>query len=106
MLKDWPELDQISLLGTKQAFQALGNSSKGLNTKEADLRREHFGANQLVLEKKHQALRNLLSKFLSPVILILIVAGSLSLLFHDRRSAAVIYIMIFFEYLFRFYSRI
>ncbi|HZJ41211.1 MAG TPA: magnesium-translocating P-type ATPase [Candidatus Saccharimonadales bacterium] len=95
MLKDWPELDQISLLGTKQAFQALGSGMKGLKDEEVDLRRKRFGANQLVLEKKHQALRDLLSKFLSPVILILIVAGSLSLFFHDSRSAIVIYVMVF-----------
>jgi Mg2+-importing ATPase len=102
MLKDWPELNQISLLGVKQSFQALDSTPKGLKEDEVDLRRKHFGANQLVLEKRHQALRNLLSKFLSPVILILIVAGSLSLLFHDRRSAIVIYIMIFLSVLLDF----
>ncbi|QQG52532.1 MAG: magnesium-translocating P-type ATPase [Candidatus Falkowbacteria bacterium] len=95
MLKDWPELDQISLLGVKQSFQALNSGPKGLKDAEVDLRRKRFGANQLVLEKKHQALRNLLGKFLSPVILILIIAGSLSLFFHDRRSAIVIYVMVF-----------
>lgn len=102
MLKDWPELEQISLLGTKQSFQALGSSPKGLKEDEVNLRRKRFGANQLVLEKKHRALRNLLSKFLSPVILILIVAGSLSLLFHDRRSAVVIYVMVLLSILLDF----
>ena len=95
MLKILPEPESISILGSEQALKALISDKKGLNEDEVELRRKQFGPNQLILEKRHQILRNFLKKFVSPVVLILIVAGSLSLFFNDKRSAIVIYTMIF-----------
>lgn len=104
MLKVLPELEQMSLLGVEQAFKALDSNPQGLGDASVLRRRKRFGANQLILEKKNQAWRNLLKKFISPVILILIVAGSLSLCFNDKRSAIVIYIMVLLSVLLDFFQ--
>lgn len=95
MLKTLPEPESISILGSEQALKALISNKDGLSEEEVEQRRNQFGPNQLTLPKKHQILRNFFKKFVSPVVLILIVAGSLSLFFNDKRSAIVIYTMIF-----------
>jgi len=104
MLKAYPELEKISLLGVEQSFQALASGLKGLSEAEAAARKKQFGPNQLILEKKHQVLRSLMEKFTSPVILILIAAGSLSLFFNDKRSAIVIYVMILLSVILDFFQ--
>ena len=94
MLKTLPELNKFSLLDVEQAFKILDSGPQGLHEKEVLLRRKQFGPNQLKLEKNYPILRSLWQKITSPVVLILIIAGSLSLFFNDKRSAIVIYIMV------------
>lgn len=104
MLKILPEPESVSILGSEQALLALTSSKKGLSEEEVELRRKQFGSNQLILEKKNRVLRSLAKKFISPVVLILIVAGSLSLFFNDSRSAIVIYAMIFLSVILDFFQ--
>ncbi len=56
----------------------LNASRQGLSTEEAEKRLEIFGPNEFARKKKRAAIFNFLSRFKSPLVIILIIAGGVS----------------------------
>ncbi|MDO8430357.1 MAG: cation-transporting P-type ATPase, partial [bacterium] len=84
---------------TKKSFWALKSSevldilettSEGLTEEEISERSELFGKNEIVEQKRAAKLRILASQFKSPLIFLLLIAGSITILLKDYTDAAVI----------------
>ncbi len=62
----------------KEVFDHLASNKKGLTEKEAGLRLEEHGRNEIVLERKISPLKIFIAQFTSPLVLILILAAAIS----------------------------
>ncbi|HTW97072.1 MAG TPA: magnesium-translocating P-type ATPase [Candidatus Methylomirabilis sp.] len=81
-------------LTLKQIFEHLNTGEKGLSETEAHNRLREFGENVLAKEKKFSTLRELLSKFRSPLIILLFFAALISAYFGQLINAVIIFLMI------------
>ena len=70
-------------------------SENGLSNVVVSQRLAEYGRNELNVVSKTPAWKKFISRFTSPLIIILLVTGSCSLFFGDKRSAIIIYLMIF-----------
>jgi Mg2+-importing ATPase len=77
-------------LETASVLAGLGSSASGLSTADAQRRLQEVGPNRFQERRKSEGLRLLLAQFKNPVILILLVAATLSIFLHDRADAAII----------------
>jgi Mg2+-importing ATPase len=77
-----------------EVLQFFKSQSDGLGELEARRRLSFCGRNVLVKEKKASLLKEFLSKFKSPLIVLLMAAGILSALFGERTNAVIIAIMV------------
>jgi Mg2+-importing ATPase len=75
-------------------LQRLQTTSKGLTDDEAGRRLKQYGSNLLTPKKRSDAPALLLAQFKSPVVLILIFAGGLSLFLGDSVNALIILVII------------
>lgn len=73
-----------------ELLKKVGSSIDGLSTVEAGIRLAHFGKNLIRQEKKHSPLRQFLSKFSNPLIIILLIASLLSAFTGDAPSFIII----------------
>jgi magnesium-transporting ATPase (P-type) len=71
---------------TASVLSGLGSSAAGLSTADAQRRLQEVGPNRLQERGKSEGLQLLLAQFKNPVILILLVAATLSIFLHDRRT--------------------
>jgi Mg2+-importing ATPase len=79
--------------GTDVIFAKLNTSEKGLSEKEAHLRLEEYGYNEPAKKKKGTILTQILSKFLNPLVIVLLIIGTFSLFFGEKISALLVYLM-------------
>lgn len=77
---------------------------KGLSHKEAKEALAKFGLNHLISKKKYSPLRQLLSHFKNPLVLVLLIAAALSVGFGEMRSAILIFVIILLSTLLNFYQ--
>jgi Mg2+-importing ATPase len=70
-------------------------SSKGLHEQEAVRRLEEYGYNEPAKKKKRTILFQILSKFLNPLVIVLLIIAGFSLFFGEKISAILIIIMAF-----------
>jgi len=75
-------------------FKKFRTSEKGLSSKEARTRLEKYGYNEPSKKKKRTLALNLLSKFINPLVLVLLVIGVVSFFFSEKISAYIVFIMI------------
>ena len=68
--------EEILGLSIEELLARLNTSTTGLNSKEAESRLEVYGRNELARGHKHSALREFILHFKSPLVIILMVAGS------------------------------
>lgn len=68
---------------------------KGLTTEEATRRRQKYGPNQVKTERGWRPVVEFLRKFSSPLLIILLVAATVSFFLGQQISAAIIYVMVF-----------
>ena len=90
------ESEKIEKLDLKQTYKALGSSTKGLSSKEADKRIGSYGYNEIVGKKPNYALI-FLRKFTGPVQLILIVVIILSYILNSIRDVYIITALLVFN---------
>lgn len=90
-----PELARYMTATPEAALRAAQSRFEGLNPDEVLKARAGHGWNEISAKPQVPVIKKIIRKFLSPLIIILLVTGSLSLFFGDRRSAIVIYLMIF-----------
>jgi len=70
-------------------------SSKGLHEQEAARRLEEYGYNEPAKRKKRTILFQILSKFINPLVIVLLIIAGFSLFFGEKISAILIIIMAF-----------
>ncbi len=80
---------------TASVLVSLASSASGLSTAEARRRLQQAGPNRIQERSKDAGLRLFLAQFKNPVILILLVAATLSIFLHDRADAAIILVIVF-----------
>ncbi|MDD5154942.1 MAG: magnesium-translocating P-type ATPase [Candidatus Omnitrophica bacterium] len=78
---------------TDVIFAKLNTSEKGLSEKEVQARLEKYGYNEPAKRKKRSILTQILSKFLNPLVTVLLIIGTFSLFFGEKISALLVYLM-------------
>jgi Mg2+-importing ATPase len=78
----------------------------GLSGQDAESRLKLFGANAIAQGKKQPPFLRLLLNFKNPLVLLLLALGMISLLTNDRRSAAVIFVMVILGVALRFFQEL
>ena len=74
-------------------LQKLETSLKGLSEKEAHKRLEEYGFNEPAKKKKRTIVYQIFSKFLNPLVLVLLVIAGFSLFFGEKISAFLVILM-------------
>ncbi len=86
--------EELLNLPTNELLSRLNTSSNGLTCSEAEKRLEVYGRNEFAKKKKRAAIFNFLSRFKSPLVIILIIAGGVSAALGAIPSVIVIYTMV------------
>jgi Mg2+-importing ATPase len=79
--------------GTDVLFRELGTSLKGLTDDEALRRLEEYGYNEPAKKKKRTIILQIISKFLNPLVIVLLVIAISSLFFGEKASAILVTLM-------------
>lgn len=74
-------------------FEKLNTSPKGLAEKEAQKRLEEYGYNEPAKKKKRTILTQILSKFINPLVIVLLIIAAFSIFFGEKISALLISLM-------------
>ena len=91
------ELASVSELVTltqEDVLRKLGTTEQGLTTSEVERRLETYGANEVAARKRRATAVEFLLQFRSPLILLLIFAGAVSLYFGEVLDSAIIFTII------------
>lgn len=90
--KEIPDFD-YSGLSQEEILKILNTSIKGLDTEEAEKRLAEFGYNELYRKKRHSIIFEIFSKFLNPLVIVLIVIAIFSIVFGEITSAVLVILM-------------
>jgi len=90
------QIDFAAISG-KQAIKTMGTGLDGLSPAEAIARRRIYGRNEIAQTKELHIVREFLSYFKNPLIVILLVAAATSAFMGEAASAAIITLMAFFS---------
>ncbi len=74
-------------------FEKLKTSQKGLTEQVANNRLCEYGFNEPAKKKKRTILRGILSKFVNPLVIVLLVIGVFSFFFGEKISALIVWLM-------------
>ncbi|MGD0336373.1 MAG: magnesium-translocating P-type ATPase [Candidatus Omnitrophota bacterium] len=74
-------------------FEKLQTNEKGLTEKEASRRLADYGYNEPAKKKKRTIFKEILSKFLNPLVIVLLIIGGFSLFFGEKISALIVTLM-------------
>ena len=96
--------EEVLSLPTTELLSRLNTSQTGLNSEEAEKRLEIYGRNEFAKKKKRAAIFNFLSRFKSPLVIILIIAGGVSAALGSIPSVIVIYTMVFLSVTLAYYQ--
>jgi len=77
---------------------------EGLSTKEAKRRLKRYGYNEIPTKNEHRALKILISQFKSFLIIILIIAGTISLFLHETIDGLAIFAIVILNALIGFFQ--
>ncbi len=77
-----------------ETLEALNSSRHGLSRAEAEKRRQQFGPNSIALEKGPSRLLLFLSQFRELLVMVLIVAGVISIVLGSYRDGAVMFVIV------------
>ncbi len=84
----------VLTMNIKDVLRKVGTSEVGLSEEEAEERLNRFGTNEVVHKKGRRGASKFFSYFLDPLSLILLVAGTLTLLTGDQIDAFIIYVIV------------
>jgi Mg2+-importing ATPase len=96
--------EELLSLPTNELLSRLNTSSVGLSAQEAENRLEVYGRNEFARKKKRAAIFNFLSRFKSPLVIILMIAGGVSAALGSIPSVIVIYTMVFLSVSLAYYQ--
>lgn len=97
-----PQLLKASTVTVDELYAAHGTSADGLTSEEAERRLEEFGANVVVREQRSGWMKLLLSAIINPLVILLAVLATISLLTQDIETAAIISVMVLMGIVLRF----
>ncbi|MBI3616390.1 MAG: magnesium-translocating P-type ATPase [Candidatus Omnitrophica bacterium] len=75
-------------------LKQFNTSERGLTSSEAQERLAAYGYNEPAKKKKRTILRQILSKFINPLVIVLVIVGTFSYLFGEKISAFLVLLMI------------
>jgi Mg2+-importing ATPase len=78
---------------TEFLFEKLKTSKKGLTEEEAKKRLEDYGYNEPARKKKRTILIQIISKFINPLVIVLLIIAVFSLFFGEKISALLVILM-------------
>lgn len=81
-------------LTSKQTLERLKSSENGLSTEEVARRLVQHGPNELAKTQRRSGLRQFLSQFKNPLVLILLIAGAVSLALGEAQHVIIIYLIV------------
>lgn len=81
-------------LSIDELFKKFSSSENGLSNKEAALRVKKYGLNALPKKNQMLLIKNIVSQFSDLLVIILVVAGVLSSLLGDSRTAVVMFAVV------------
>lgn len=82
-------------LPVDEVLKVLGSCRNGLSMADAAERLQHFGYNTVLERKRGRLLWLFFSRFLNPLVLILVCAASLAVVLHDWLDATIVLAIIF-----------
>ena len=85
---------QSATLTSEEALALLKATTSGLTTAEAEERRRVFGPNEVAGKRKRSVALEFLSHFRNPLVLILLVAGGISVVVGETTEAAIIFTIV------------
>ena len=89
-------------LPLQRLFDELEADSNGLNQEEAERRLKKYGRNEPAKKKKRSILKQFFSKFLNPLVVVLVIIGTLSLYFGEKIEALLVLAMVLISVLLSF----
>ncbi|MDP2629113.1 MAG: cation-transporting P-type ATPase, partial [Candidatus Harrisonbacteria bacterium] len=95
---------EFHLLSAEQSLEALGSKPEGLLEADVKVRQAQYGKNVVKRARHLSRLRIFARQFQSPLILILLVAGAITILLQDYRDATFILLAAFVNALLGFYQ--
>jgi P-type Mg2+ transporter len=93
-------------LSPEELYRALESGPNGLIGGEVEDRRRRYGPNEVAREKKRSLPARLLDNLKNPLVILLIVLGTISFLTGDMRATAVIGIMVVLGVVLRFFQEL
>jgi Mg2+-importing ATPase len=91
-------------LPVAQLFAKLNTSDAGLSSREARARLELYGPNVLVKRKKRTAAAKFLTYFKSPLVIILVLAGFVTIFFGELANATIIFTVVLMSVILGYYQ--
>jgi Mg2+-importing ATPase len=101
-----PRLIESARLGPEELYRFLESGPNGLTGEEVEERRRRYGANEVAREKKRSLPARLWDNVKNPLVILLLVLGSISLATGDVRAAAVIGVMVVLGVVLRFFQEL
>ncbi|MCY1746299.1 magnesium-translocating P-type ATPase [Ensifer sp. SL37] len=79
-----------------EVMRLLGTLPKGLSSTQAHERWERYGPNVLEAPATAKALRTFVSQFMSPLVLVLVIAAAIAMFVGDMQDAVIIWVIVVF----------
>ncbi len=89
-----PNTGEILSLSSDDVLHRLGTSLAGLTAEEAERRFETFGSNEVAKRKERVLIIEFLSRFMNPLVLILIGAAIISSLLGEHINSSIIFLIV------------
>ncbi len=96
--------EELVTLPTEEILIRLNTSEQGLTADQAAERLETYGTNELAKEHKHSAVKEFLAHFKSPLVIILLIAGTISGFLGYIANTAIILTIIFVSVILDYYQ--
>ncbi|MFH2068580.1 MAG: magnesium-translocating P-type ATPase [Candidatus Omnitrophota bacterium] len=77
----------------EEILRKFNTSLKGLSEREVESRLEEYGYNEPARKKKRTVIVQILSKFINPLVVVLLIIASFSLFFGEKISAVLVFLM-------------
>jgi P-type Mg2+ transporter len=101
-----PTINTEELVGLpiEEVYSRFDTSEQGLNSDQATQRLEIYGRNEFARGHKHSALKEFLAHFKSPLVIILLIAGTISGFLGEIADTAIILTIIFVSVILDYYQ--
>jgi Mg2+-importing ATPase len=96
--------EELVSLPIEEIYSRLKTTQQGLSSEQVVERLETYGRNELAREHKHSAIKEFLAHFKSPLVIILIIAGTISGVFGEIANTAIILTIIFVSVILDYYQ--